>query len=193
MLVKDEEFTVEGFLSLFQKKFSNFASKSPVLISFQCDIDHVLVTEKGTKKFKDFKFDHSKSVKYNIKVIKDWLLENTYPIMIEEIKSYEDYSTDELEKIISENNIKPEQAVLMKKERIEQISWRIERILVKKDELFIRNLNTNKQFRFKLSMPSTILLKNLREKWTQTYAYSIFKDKSVILNEIYEVEEPEEE
>jgi len=105
--------------------------------------------------------------------------------MIQEKKEYQEYTTQEIEKIIEESGVNPEQAVLMKKEIHETVKWRIEKVLVKKDELFIRNLNTDKQYRFKLSMPSTILLRNLRDKWTPSYTYQMFEKKSQLLNEIY--------
>jgi hypothetical protein len=194
MLVTEDKNFVENFVALFLKKFRNFANKAPVLISFDnLTIEGVFIQEKGTNKSLNYKFDHTKSVKQNIKEIKDWLVENTYPIMIQEKKYYEDYTTEELEKIISESSIIPEQAVCLKKEIHETIKWRINKILVKKDELFITNLNTDKQYRFKLSMPSTILLRNLRDKWTPTYAFQMFQQKSEMLNEIYFTPEVDEE
>ena len=186
MLVTEDRNFTEDFIELFKKKFTNFASKSPVLISFDnLTIESVFIQEKGTGKSLTYRFDHKLGVKENIKEIKDWLVENTYPVMIQEKKEYQEYTTQEIEKIIEESGVNPEQAVLMKKEIHETVKWRIEKVLVKKDELFIRNLNTDKQYRFKLSMPSTILLRNLRDKWTPSYTYQMFEKKSQLLNEIY--------
>jgi hypothetical protein len=185
MLVNEENDNELGFVDLFKKKFSNFCSKAPVLLSFEMDLEGVLVKELNLEKNKYFKFDHSKGVKHNIKIIKDYLIENIYPIMIQEKKEYSDLSVQELEKIINESNISIEDAALMKKEKLTKTIFKIERILVKKDELFVTNLSNNKQYRYKMQMPSTVFLKNLREKWTPEEAYENFEKKSFLLNEIY--------
>lgn len=185
MLVTEKNSSISNFIDVFKKKFSNFASKAPVLISFEVDLEGVLVREQGTGKSLKFIFDHSKTVKQNIKMIKDWLVENTYPVMIQEKKGYVGYSIEELEKIINDSGIEPEQASLMKREVITLVKHRIMKIIVKKDELFVENLNTGKQFRFRMTMPSTILLRRMRDSWTPRYAYEIFSKKSQLLNEIY--------
>lgn len=184
MLVTDSDNSTPTFLDIFKKKFSNFASKAPVLILFSATLDGVLVEEKGSNKSNYFKFDHTKTVKQNIKFIKDWLVENTYPIMIQENKVYGNYTSDEMDQLI-EQGIPAEQVVLMKKETIHLVKHRIEKVIVKKDELFVTNLDTGKQFRYKLSIPSTILLRNLRGNWTAKYTYEVFTKKSQVLNEIY--------
>lgn len=190
LITECDENSTLGFLELFNKKFANFCTKAPALLSFDSTIEGVLVKEVSLNKNQYFKFDHSKDVKQNIKIIKDWLLENVYPIMIQEKKDYSEYSTEELENIITESGCTLEQAALMKKENVSVVKWRIEKILVKKDELFIRNLDTDKQYRFKLNMlPSTIFLKKLRESWNPKYAYCVFEKKSQLLNEVFSEEE----
>lgn len=173
------------FVEVFKHKFVNFCGKSPALISFEIERDGVYVKEQGSGKNNTFKFDYSQSVKHNIKIIKDWLIENVYPVMIQEKKEYVDYTSEELEKIMDETGVTPEQVVLMKKELITPIKWRIEKIIVKKDELFCRNLSTDKQYRFRMNLPSTIFLKKLRETWAPQYGYTVFEKKSFLLNEIY--------
>lgn len=185
MLVVEKNDISENFLEIFNKKFSNFCNKSPVLISFKATIDNVVINEMGSGKSKNFKFDHSLSIKQNIKIIKDWLVENTYPIMIQEIKEYNDYTQEEFDKLVSDLNITLEQASLMKKEKVSLIPHRIERVLIKKDEVFVTNLVSHRQFRYKLTIPITVLLKNLRGNWTPKYAFEIFQKKSKMLNEIY--------
>ncbi len=192
MLVQDEQYSIEKFIELFKKKFTNFSNKSPVLINFTNTLDTVIVKEQGTNKVFTHKFDFSKSVKNNIKVIKDWLVENTYPVMIQEKKEFSDYSTVELEKLIEETGINAEEAVLLKKEKIIFIKWQINKIIVKRDELFVKNLETGKQYRYRIHMPSTIFLKKLRETWTASYAWKVFIEKTELLNEIYNMNENEE-
>lgn len=192
MLITEPEYSIQVFLDIFTHKFSNFCSKSPTLLTFQTNMSGVLVKEQGTGKFLDYKFDHSIGVKQNIKIIKDWLVENTYPVLIQEKKEYSDYSNEEIEELI-DTGISPEQAVLMRKEKISLIKWKITRILIKKDELFLVNMENNKQFRFKMKCPCTIFLRNLREKWTPTVGWHFFEKNSYVLNEIIDVPESEED
>ena len=187
MLVTEENDSELSFIEVFKKKFANFCTKSPVLLSFDVDLEGVLVKELSLNKTKYFKFDHAMGVKQNIKVIKDWLIEEIYPVMVQEKKEYSDFSIQELEALIS-SGISIEESTLMKKERTEKIVWKILRILVKKDELFLLNLTTNKQYRYKMQMPSTIFLKNLREKWTPEEGFLMFEKKSFLLNEIYSID-----
>ena len=192
MLVNETEYSIMSFIEEFQKRFSNFCTKSPVLLTFHATIDSVVVIEQGTNKSLTYKFDHAIGVKQNIKAIKDWLVENTYPIMIQEKKDYSEYSVDEIEKLISETGIAAEQAVLMKKETITKTTWKIVRILVKKDELFVKNLSNNREFRFRMTCPSTLFLRNLRSKWNPTSGWEFFEKHSYVLNEIVDIVKFEE-
>jgi hypothetical protein len=190
MLVNDEvDFGVTGFLDLFKKKFSNFCTKAPVLLTYDIVGDKVLVKEHNPVKSRilTYTFDYNISVKQNIKAIKDWLVENTYPRMIQQKKIQTEYSASELESIMEQTGKSIDEVALMRKETVETYTWRIEKILVKKDELFVRNLTTNKQYRYKMKCPSTYFLKNLRDKWTAEMGYFFFEKNSVYLNEIYEI------
>jgi|WetSurMetagenome_2_1015567.scaffolds.fasta_scaffold239105_2 hypothetical protein len=188
MLVDEKENEISSFIILFKKKFSNFCSKSPCILSFTNDNTKVIIKEMTTEIVKDFNFDFNKNVKQNIKIIKDWLIENVYPTMIQEQKIAISLTNEEIEKKIDEG-ISPEEAVLLIKEKLIKTTWRIEKILVKKDELFCRNLDTGKQYRFKILMPSTIFLRDLRSKWTKEYAYKVFEKKSKMLNEIMDIDD----
>ena len=186
MLINKSENTITDFLELFKKKFSNFCVKSPCLLSFDCNMEKVIVKEDHLKETFDFRFDHSKTVKENINDIRNYLMEHWYPVMIQEKKEYLDYTPEEMEVLIDESNSTLEQISFAKKEIVTIFHWRIERIIIKKNELFVRNLETGKQYRYyleKISAP--VFLRKMFSDWTPTYTYRMFEQKSKFLNEIY--------
>jgi hypothetical protein len=192
MLIHDEENSIDNFLDVFRKKFANFCIKSPALLSYDSDIEKVIIKDLGTDKTWTYKFDHGIDVKTNIKNIKDYLLENIYPIMVQNKKEYSEYTADELEKIIDNSGITIDQATLLKKEKITKITWRLEKVLVQRDEIFIRNLSTDICFRFKMRGPVTVFLRNIREKWSAEEAYNFFEKNSFLLNQIFSADVFEE-
>ena len=189
MLLKDTE-TSEEFLRLFRKKFDNFCQKAPILISYQANNTHVLLQNIYSREQHLHNFDYTKDVSENIKEIKDFLLDNWYPVMESEIIETIPLSDTETEQMI-EQGVSIEEAVLSTRTEKTVVPWRIEKILVRKDEIFVRNLVTDRFFRFKMHMPVTIFLKRLREKYNPAYAFKVFLEKSEKLNEIYKDYNPD--
>ena len=190
MLVNETENTCESFLEIFNKKFSSFCQKAPCLLEFKADLEKVIIKEEYTGKVFTYSFDHSIDVKTNIKNIKDWLIENCYPVMIHNKREFEEYTPEEIEKIIKNQDISVEQASIMKKEIKTEIKHRIEKVIIQKDEFFVKNLDTGKTFRFQLfGIPCSIFLSKMRSEWSPSYAYEMFAKKSKLLNQIYEIDD----
>ena len=185
-----------NFIFEFKKKLTNFCHKAPIPISFFIDTQFkvdIYYHEDSGKKEKIFTlpFEFNKSPKENIAIIKDFLIANHYPVLSEEIDITEKYSPQELNKLVSEGEISLNNLGL-KKTVTKQTLWRIEKIITLRDEIFLRNLTTNKCFRYKLKKPVTIFLKKYREesiKNPNSYKkdmYELFENKSILLNEIYD-------
>lgn len=152
MLVEAEH--NKNFLNEFNKKFKSFCSRAPVLISYNLTpiYCHIVVNQEVEKRFI---LNYSQSVFNNIWEIKEWLLEEVYPVM-------DEYLDNDL-----------------------LLEWRIEKIVPVRDQIIIRNLETNKCFLYKMGMPITIFLKKFREgKYTPSIAYDIFKNKSDLITEL---------
>ena len=66
---------------------------------------------------------------------------------------------------------------------IEHETWVIERVIIRRDEFILRNLRTNRLYRYKLNMPCTIFLKKIREKLDEFQAWDLFSKKAILLNE----------
>lgn len=183
MLLKDQE-NADEFVKLFRKKFDNFCTKAPILLSYQVDKLQAVVVNVYTKAQQLFLFDMTLPVTENIKIIKDWLLDSWYPVIKQELTLERELTTEETEELI-ESGVSPEKAVLATHRDTTMILWRLEKVLIRKDEVFIRNMKTDKFYRFKMHMPVTIFLKRLRERYNQIYAWQVFENKSELLNEIY--------
>ena len=181
MLLDNDKVNVPDFLREFVKRFKNFCHKAPVVLTFKTTPTSVVVHEYHSNEVKVFEFDFTQSVKANIKTIKDWLMENKYPVLIEVQES--EYTPGEVDKMVTRGM---DVGDALGKKRETPIRWRIEKVIVPRDELFLRNLETQKVYRYKLDMPSVLFLKKIREKLDPFMAWSLFKEKATLLNEIYE-------
>ena len=196
MLPDEINFSIEDFKKVFEKKFSNFCKKAPILMSYMLMDDRVSIyqydDDSQSKRLFDFPFDFEVTIKENIRHIKEILLEKYYPIMTQEIITTEKYSPEELNQLISKGKVSLDEATDIRKTNIKIISWRIEKVIVLRDELFIRNMNTNKLYRYRLrSVPVTIFLKKVRLNLTSKEAWDLFQKKSQLLNELQETNFPE--
>ncbi len=188
MLNDEVNFNITEFKKGFKKKFDNFCKKAPVHMSYMLMNDSIDIyshnDEKQSKKIFNYVFDYQEGVKENIKCIKDILLKDFYPILIQEKVTYSDYSIEDLNRMVSEGSISLDDINTVKQESIETETWRIERVIVIRDEVFIRNLTTNREFRYKMKIPVTLFLKKCRVNLTETEAWNYFAAKSIFKNEI---------
>ena len=184
-----EKINVEVFQKEFRKKFDNFCRKAPLLLTYSLTEESISMYEELESKrrflFK-YEFNFEVSVKENIKRIKDILLKQVYPVMTQKEIIDESYTSEELNDMVQRGEITLDEAPNIRKKTESIVNWRIERVIVPRDELFIRNLSVDKVYRYKLKYPVTIFLKKLRTILTPEKGWSMFFSKSELLNEIYE-------
>jgi len=185
MLVQTEKLQISEFMEEFSRRFKNFCQKAPVLLSFKVSPMSVSVHELASNEVKIFPFNFSTDVKGNIKTIKDWLCDKKYPIMTEIVVSHTDYTTDELQELLDSGKITIDDVANKKREET-VIRRRIERVVIKRDEFFIRDLETGRVFQYKMNMPSSLFLKKTREKLSSFDAWTLFKSKAYFIKEIDE-------
>ena len=185
MLLQHDKIQLKKFLDEFTKRFTNFCNKAPILISFKTSPVSVHIYIERTNEIMTFPFDFAIDIKKNINVIRDWLLKTQYPVMVETKTEYIDYTGEEIKVMISQGT-DPDIALNMKKINEENIKWRIEKVIARRDELFVRNLSTDEYFRFKLKMPCILFLKKFREKLNVFDAWELFKRKSILLHQLEE-------
>lgn len=177
------------YVKLFKKKFNNFMFKSPSKLEVIYTPTSLILKDLCFNNVKTFEFDYMKDVCNFINEIKQWLLDNVYPIMIEVKTEKVEYTSDQIKEMINKN-INVDELLLIKEKKIE-IPYRLERILLysnmkifKKDRIFVRNLKTNVESLYELELPGSVFLKGILEKWNSEYAFKVFKEKSRFLNDI---------
>jgi hypothetical protein len=188
MLIDGVNFDITEFKQIFKKKFDNFCKKAPILMSYILVNDSIDIysydDNKQSLKLFSYSFDYTKGVKENIKSIKDILLADHYPRMTQNIIIYSDYTPEELNQLVSEGKVSIDEIGTAKREQVQITTWRIERVIVIRDEIFIRNMLTNEEFRYRMKIPVTVFLKKCRTNFTPEEAWDYFENKSILKNAI---------
>ena len=195
MIIEKNKVDVESFITVFTKKFQNFCTRIPLYVSYDVTPSGVTIYEyKDNAERKEailqYDFDFTKSVKENIFQIRQKLMENNYPVMMEVGKEEVIYSSEDLNDLISSgkisiNDVTEKGGVVYDK----KTPWRIEKVIVQRDQLFVRNLSTNEVKRFKLKIPSTLFINRiLNEISDMSERFNFFKEKSKYIGDAYDVD-----
>lgn len=191
MLLNKETISTEEFIAEFNKRFTSFAGKAPMLISFFVTPDGVRIYE-GDSGSPDCKvalyklFDYSKSVKENIKDIKDYLLEHHYPKFSTIVTEKRELTQDDVRELMDKGLSASEILEVNVKEVSRKVTYRVEKVIIMRDELFLRNLETGRCYRYKMKTPVSIFLRTYREAKDKDTVFPLFAAKSIFLNEIYD-------
>lgn len=187
MLLDELNIDPTEFKKLFEKKFQNFCKKAPILVSYAITDSFVTIygynDVKESKKLFGYPFDFTKSVKENIKDIKDILVQKHYPVMVQVDTNALPLSAKERTELV-EKGMTVEDALAATNVVSSHREWRIEKVIVLRDELFVRNMYQNRLFRYKMKVPVTIFLKKVRTNFTPEESWEYFTNKSVRLNEV---------
>lgn len=195
MIVEQNRIDTETFITVFTKKFQNFCTRVPLFVSYDITPGEVTIFQhlgNGEQKevIMNYKFDFSIDVKENIFQIREYLMNNYYPTMIQKKNILIVHTPEKLNQMISSGKISLDdvnnQGGVYEETIIE---WRIEKIIVQKDQVFIRNLTDNEVKRYKLRIPCTHFIQKIinditdkEERWV------LFEDKSKFIGEAYDVD-----
>lgn len=186
MLVEQDVFNKKQFLELFQKRFFSFCEKSPLFIRFTMLEDRVLVYDlsvNAENKPFEHMFDFSKSEKENIKIIKNKLVEENYPIIV--VKKFSERSLDalEIQELMFKNRMSFAEASSKKNviNRIEK--YRVEKVLNSDNKVIIRDLQNNEVWIYEVKIPVVIFVRELfldSEKSAEVFINKCRKYKRVV-------------
>jgi hypothetical protein len=172
----------------FKKRFTNFAEKAPILISFSVSPDKVEIIDETTDRIYKFEWDFSIPIKSFIHGIKEVLIKECYPTLEQVIEEEEEVSED-VQIEMASNGI-PFDSIPTKRKTSKVISYLIDKVIVFKDIFIIKNLFTGQYFRYKMNKSSVFFLKKIRSnKLDSKQAYIYFMKNSELLNEIIQKEE----
>lgn len=179
----------ESYKESFISKFTNFADKAPIVISFATDDLGVSVVHENSGKKYFYPWDYVVPVKSFIHDIKRDLSMNHYPRISRKVEVERFLSSEEQADLISKGTPVNEVPNMIK-ETVEE-TYRIDKILVMKDEFIIVNEKTNEQYCYKMNTSAFTYLRNYRsgEYKTLEEAGEAFFRKSVLVNKLNKLAE----
>ena len=170
------------YIKEFRKKFSNFAEKAPMLLSYSVSPQKVSVIDESTNMVYEFEWDFTIPVKSFIFGIKKILSKN-YPVLIQELQKEIHLTPEEQSKLISEG-VSVDSVPVSKKEIVTR-KFIIDKVIINKDIFILKEAGTDRLFRYKLNKSSVIFLKKIRAgELNEKEAGKYFFKNSTFLGEI---------
>lgn len=177
MAVLDREvLNTEEFKEIFDKKFFNFCSKSPLTLVYKIHGETVLVYNVSVDPEAspwEFKLNYSLPVTENIALIKKVILVD-YPTL--DCSYYEDatLTNEEMLEEVKKGLTYEEAMNLFKTVKVKKI-YRVEKRIDEYNEIIVRDLETGVQGLWWMRLPVSIFMKTLFENPKQGLA--LFKEK----------------
>jgi hypothetical protein len=186
MLVEQDVFNKKQFLELFQKRFFSFCEKSPLFIRFTMLEDRVLVYDLSrsaeNKPFEHI-FDFQISEKENIKIIKDKLVNESYPVITVNKPIERSLDALEIQELMFKGKMSFSEAT-SKKHIINKVEkYRVEKILNSDNKVIIRDLQNDEVWMYEVKIPVVIFVRELfldGEKSADVFLNKCRKYKRVI-------------
>ncbi len=171
----------------FKKKFTNFCEKAPIILSFNLSPTEVILFEQkynseNTNLLHTFQLDYTKNIQSNIADIKKWLMKCKYPVMIKQETYFKEFTANEINIMIDEGLTLDD--VLKQKKVVKSIQMRIEKVIIKRNELHVRNLETNELNFYYLDMPliSFLIKLSILDSISSVDAWELFNEKAKLLD-----------
>ncbi len=179
----------EEYKESFINKFTNFADKAPIVISFATDDLGVSVIHENSGKKYFYPWDFVVPIKSFIHDIKRDLSYNHYP-RISRIVSKERILTPEEQADMIAHGKSVDEIPQTIIEDVEEV-YRIDKILVMKDEFIIVNEATSEQYCYKMNGSAFSYLRSYRsgEYKTPKDAGDVFFKKCVLVNKLNKLAE----
>jgi hypothetical protein len=157
MVVSQDTFNNQAFIKSFEKRFLSFCDKSPLFLKFKIINNGVIVynfsREVNTENPYTFIFDYSLDDKNNIKKIKDYLVNNCYPVFtIETTKTRKLDAFEIQDKMVNEKISFTEASNLIIIDK-KILKFRLEKVLNAVNSIIVRNLDNNRLYLYKAHKP----------------------------------------
>lgn len=164
MLVEQDVFNKKQFLELFQKRFFSFCEKSPLFIRFTMLEDRVLVYDLSrnaeNKPFEHI-FNFQISEKENIKIIKDKLVNESYPVITVNKPIERSLDVLEIQELMFKGKMSFSEAT-SKKHTINKVEkYRVEKVLNSDNKVIIRDLQNDEVWIYEVKIPVVIFVREL--------------------------------
>lgn len=172
------------YVSEFKERFSNFAQKAPILLSFVTTDREVQIIHENTGIAYNFEWDFTIPVKSFIHEIKQSLSDNHYPRVVLEREESVQLTPEEQADLLAQGTA-IDQLPVVKKLLLKEL-YRIDKVIALKDVLILVEESTQKTFRYKMNYSCIYFLKNYRTGKYKTLeeAGAFFFSHSTLLNEL---------
>jgi hypothetical protein len=172
----------QTYIQEFKKRFSNFAEKAPVLLSYSTTPTSVQIINETTNDVFEIGWDYMIPVKTFIYGIKQMLIDRDYYPIIHKIEEEpETVSTEEQISMAASGTDLGSIPVKRYKKYVRKLL--IDKIIVFKDIFIIKDLETGEMSRWKMNKSCVFFLKKIREgKLNKEQAGSYFFENSILLN-----------
>lgn len=179
----------EEYKESFINKFTNFADKAPIVISFATDDLGVSVIHENSGKKYFYPWDFVVPIKSFIHDIKRDLSYNHYPRISREVLVSRYLTSEEQADLISKGTAVDDVPSTIE-EKITEV-YRIDKILVMKDEFIIVNEKTLEQYCYKMNGSAFSYLRSYRSGEFDSIkdAGDVFFKKCVLVNKLNKLAE----
>ncbi len=183
-----ELFNEEAFIKDFIKKLESILQKAPIQARAKIIKSRVEITVVGFDTPIIYNFNYNLSVKENIYLLKEKLYKERYPTIDIITRTQEKYTPTEIEQLISEGLSLSEALLKFKLVETKEV-YKISRVLIPKDQIFIKNINDETDEKmYRMKMPLSIFLKRMRSKWTKEETSAMFEKNAEFIRIIYPLE-----
>jgi hypothetical protein len=174
----------ERYKSNLIKKLANFCDKAPVLVDFITTEHGVTIVHTNSGTEYEFPWKFTTNVKTFIYEIKQVLVTNHYPRMIQTLREDVALSPQEVASYMTANQCLASEVPVSKSVETKRL-WRIDRVIVWQDTFILIDEATNEQFRYKMMKSCVYFLKNYRnKKYDLDTAAEYFFENSKLINKI---------
>lgn len=179
-----------SYKDLFVSKFENFAEKAPIIISFATDDLGVSVVHENSGKKYFYPWDYVVPVKSFIHDIKRDLVANHYPRISRNETITKVLSPAEQADLISQGKYTVDTVPVSIEEEVTKV-YRIDKILIMKDEFILVDEKTSEQYCYKMNTSAFAYLRSYRsgEFKTLQEAGEVFFKKSSLVNKLNKLAE----
>ena len=151
---------INKYIDEFNRKFTNFADKAPILLSFYTDNLGVTIIHENSNTKYFYEWSLEIPVKSFIHNIKEELSYNHYPRIQREVEITRSPNEDEIANMITSGTPQEEIPETITEKKVE--TYRIDKILAMKDEFVLIDEDTQTQYCYKMQGSGIYFLKNYR-------------------------------
>jgi hypothetical protein len=173
------------YIREFKERFTSFAQKAPILLSFVVSDKSVQVIHENSQKSYDFEWDFTIPVKSFIHQIK-LVISSHYPRIAQTVREEIALTVEEQAALLSEATVTADNLPTHKVVESSSKVYKIDKVIALKDTFILVDEATGQMSRYKMEASSIFFLRNYRngKYGSLAEAGDYFFSHSTLLNEL---------